>query len=454
MNLRQVLFLFAVVFAGCISEHETIREVPVIVYADAGPAPEPAAPWQGVLITPDSIEELFIRAGSVNGELIRFRAKNLTFREVEVGVVSGAVHGFPPARVIPDDAPLFTDVQLVEMRSSSPLTGTFDGPIDWNSLGEGRLLFDDVSFTLPAADPEYGQYELIISLRVTINRDVFGQYDIRLGDVFGQLFPILTYIDSGERVPYADTMGNWSITRRIHIEPDPLGPCLPEDLPRDGIDNDCNGWVDDIPSMRGFDMTCFPDRGCFWFDEPLEGDPSGIRGYSGCGTSGHFLEAERPRPGMLIKGTLNAVYYVGIDGARYVFPSSSELVSWYLEPGPPWSVRRSTAVCTQVFQFDDATIASLSLRGNVPFRPGSVITGVATEEARYVVSGRSMLRPLEPATLAVVIMPGYIGDPVALLPSYVFRNNYEIGEPVTDAADYDAPTLYSTTIDRLLGLVP
>ena len=250
-------------------------------------------------------------------------------------------------------------------------------------------------------------------------------------------------------------------TRTTQWSPDCVGEVTPNpvETPHDGIDNDCNGWVDDDQRLRtGRVWNCIADRGCFWFGNAPNNPWSPVYGFQGCFTSGRFLPLEGAiRPGMLVShgapDELHRVYYIGVDGRRYVFPTATTLATWFLEPGGTGNVHLDAQVCRRVIQVPYEALVAIPVGGNVRMRPGTVITGIVTDPARYVLARGGVLRRLEPTSLPVFLAPDWLMHREALLPDAVFVN-YSVGVSVTGPDQYDGRREYEVTIDQDLGLRP
>ena len=124
------------------------------------------------------------------------------------------------------------------------------------------------------------------------------------------------------------------------------------------------------------------------FCEPLFSAGDGFQGC--CAVKGVFHMTSTPTPGMLIKGDglsnpgsccNGRVYYLASNGKRYVFPLAAHLVSWYGQPDGDGVPIMDPAVCGQVLQVYDWQLASIPIGGIVTYRPGTFITGIASDPA-------------------------------------------------------------------------
>ncbi len=250
-------------------------------------------------------------------------------------------------------------------------------------------------------------------------------------------------------------------TRTTQWSPDCVGEVTPNpvETPYDGIDNNCNGWIDDDQRLHaGRVWNCVANSGCYWFGNAPDNAWSPVYGFQGCYTSGRFLPLVGAiRPGMLVStgasNELHRVYYIGRDMRRHIFPTSTTLATWFLEPGGTGNVHLDAQACRRVVQVPLEMLAALPIGGNVTMRPGTVITGITTDPARYVLSRGGVLRRLEPTTLGVFLAPDWLMHREALLPDAFFVN-YSVGRSITDSNQYDGRREYAVTLDQDLGLVP
>jgi hypothetical protein len=84
------------------------------------------------------------------------------------------------------------------------------------------------------------------------------------------------------------------------------------------------------------------------------------------------------KPGDLIKGTLDAVYFYSTIGKRHVFVNQAVYESWY---GTNFD---------SVVVISDELLASITLGMNVGYRPGSMLTSPSVNEVFLVTRGQSL----------------------------------------------------------------
>lgn len=233
----------------------------------------------------------------------------------------------------------------------------------------------------------------------------------------------------------------------------------PVETPYDGIDNDCNGWVDDDQRLHaGHTWTCVASRGCYWFGNAPDSRWDPAYGFQGCYTSGSFPPAGDGAigPGHLISANaqreLHQVYYLASNGRRYVFPTATTLGSWFMEPGGTGNIMVDAQACANVLQVTDAQLAAIHIGGNVTMRPGTVFTGITTDPARYAISRHGTLRRMNIGGLTLA-PTWYMGPRIVLVPDAFFVN-YQVGTGITDTSQYDSAAEYSATIEQDLGIAP
>ncbi len=115
-----------------------------------------------------------------------------------------------------------------------------------------------------------------------------------------------------------------------------------------------------------------------------------------------------------------AVYYVGSDGRRYVFPNQLTYLTWY---GDFASVRTIA----------DAELAALSIGGNVTYRPGTRLVKIVSDPRVYAVEPGGVLRPIPDESAAVALYGADWSKRVDDVPDAFFFS-YRIGAPLAAAA--------------------
>jgi len=129
--------------------------------------------------------------------------------------------------------------------------------------------------------------------------------------------------------------------------------------------------------------------------------------------------------GGLIKGSLPAVYYVGADGKRYVFPNDKTYFSWYAD-------------FTGVNAVTDAELAAYPIGGNVTYRPGTRLVKIQSDPKVYAVDAHGVLRWVKTEAAAIALWGSNWNKQVDDL-SDSFFVNYTVGADINSASDF-SPT--------------
>ncbi len=144
--------------------------------------------------------------------------------------------------------------------------------------------------------------------------------------------------------------------------------------------------------------------------------------------------------GDLIKASLPAVYYYGADGSRYVFPDEKTYMTWYSD-------------FSTVKTITDGELAAIPIGGNVTYRPGTKMVKITTDPKVYAVAANGTLRWVETESIANSL---YGSDWASMVQdvSDPFFVNYTVGDPISDASDFDpaAATASATSINVDKGL--
>ncbi|OGY52533.1 MAG: hypothetical protein A3J59_04315 [Candidatus Buchananbacteria bacterium RIFCSPHIGHO2_02_FULL_56_16] len=141
-----------------------------------------------------------------------------------------------------------------------------------------------------------------------------------------------------------------------------------------------------------------------------------------------------------ISDPCKAVYYLGNDGKRYVFPHSKIYTTWYAD-------------FSSVTTVSAETLASYQLGGNVTYRPGIRMVKIQTDPKVYAVAPNGVLRWVKTEAAAVEIYGASWNTMVDDL-SAAFFTDYTVGADLESSADYDkaASTNASPNINTDKGL--
>lgn len=95
--------------------------------------------------------------------------------------------------------------------------------------------------------------------------------------------------------------------------------------------------------------------------------------------------------GDLIRGTsFSAVYYMGADGFRYVFPNDKTYFTWYTN-------------FDSVKFLSDADLAKIQMGGNVTYKPGSKMIKINSDPEVYFVTNGGVIRPIADEATAILM---------------------------------------------------
>jgi plastocyanin len=129
--------------------------------------------------------------------------------------------------------------------------------------------------------------------------------------------------------------------------------------------------------------------------------------------------------GDLIRGTtFSAVYYMGADGFRYVFPNDKTYFTWYSN-------------FDNVKFLTDADLAKIQMGGNVTYKPGSKMIKINSDPKTYAVSANGTLRHVGTEAIAVSLYGSSWNTKIDDVPDGFFTN-YTIGDAIDSATDYSA----------------
>lgn len=136
--------------------------------------------------------------------------------------------------------------------------------------------------------------------------------------------------------------------------------------------------------------------------------------------------------GSLIRGTtFAAVYYLGRDGFRYVFPNAQTYFTWYAD-------------FNSVKFVSDADLAKIQIGGNVTYRPGSRMVKINSNPKVYAVDEDGSLRWVMSEEIAIGLYGSAWNMKIDDVPD-AFFGNYRSGANVESAADFD-PTSVSASV--------
>lgn len=119
---------------------------------------------------------------------------------------------------------------------------------------------------------------------------------------------------------------------------------------------------------------------------------------------------------LIKKDGLSAVYYLGEDGKRYVFPNEATYKSWYSD-------------FSGVVTISSDELASYPLGGNVVVRPGTKLVKITTDPKVYAVEANGTLRWVQTEADAIALYGANWAQRVIDVADSFFTN-YTIGTPL------------------------
>src|SRR3989344_1512383 len=160
----------------------------------------------------------------------------------------------------------------------------------------------------------------------------------------------------------------------------------------------------------------------------------------GAAVSGDLIKLQCAT-GAGVSDPCKAVYYLGADGKRYVFPNEKTYKTWYSD-------------FSGVQIVSSTEMSSYAIGGNVTYRPGVKLVKITTDPKVYAVASNGSLRWVTTAAIAESLYGSSWASMVEDVPDAFFVN-YTVGSDVNAAADYNKTTETSnaTTIndDKNLG---
>ena len=159
----------------------------------------------------------------------------------------------------------------------------------------------------------------------------------------------------------------------------------------------------------------------------------GAFGASAFGLSRQHALAATVYSGDLIRGqTYAAVYYMGADGFRYVFPNFKTYSTWY-------------ANFDTVKFISDAELAKIQIGGNVTYRPGVRMIKIDSDPNVYVVDAGGTLRHVAGEAAASSIYGSTWNKQIDDIPDGFF-SNYKKGTAVAGLADFIPATATAAAV--------
>lgn len=131
--------------------------------------------------------------------------------------------------------------------------------------------------------------------------------------------------------------------------------------------------------------------------------------------------------GDVIRGeSFSAVYYMGADGFRYVFPNDKTYFTWYED-------------FDDVVWITDAELADIQIGGNVTYKPGVKMIKINTDPRVYVVSEGGVLHHVDDEATATTMYGSSWNRMIDDVPDGFF-SNYTIDSDSAGDVDFNAAT--------------
>jgi len=133
------------------------------------------------------------------------------------------------------------------------------------------------------------------------------------------------------------------------------------------------------------------------------------------------------------------LYYIGVDGNRYIFPNEKTYKSWFVD-------------FSDVDELSDEELSQYPLTGNIRYRPGVLLIKIQTDPKVYAVSKNGVLRWIKNERLAKRFYGDFWNQLIDDV-SAAFFTNYSIGEDIDEDEDFnpDQEVAESETIDDNRG---
>lgn len=141
--------------------------------------------------------------------------------------------------------------------------------------------------------------------------------------------------------------------------------------------------------------------------------------------------------GDLIRGeSFSAVYYMGADGFRYVFPNQKAYDTWYSD-------------FDDVKFISDSDLAKIQIGGNVTYRPGVRMVKIDTNNDTFAVTKGGVLRHVTTEQVAIDLYGSAWNTMIDDVPDGFFTN-YTIGDPINSSGEYN-PTNETSAVTSING---
>lgn len=132
-----------------------------------------------------------------------------------------------------------------------------------------------------------------------------------------------------------------------------------------------------------------------------------------------------------------AVYFIGTDGKRHVFPNSKTYNTWFAD-------------FSSIMPVEPTYLSNIALGKNVTYRPGVRMVKFQTENKVYAVSRGGILRWIHSEALARSMYGDNWNTKIDEIPD-AFYTNYSFGMDINATADYNPSTeaAAAQTVDEM-----
>ncbi|NUM25099.1 MAG: hypothetical protein HUU49_00575 [Candidatus Buchananbacteria bacterium] len=145
----------------------------------------------------------------------------------------------------------------------------------------------------------------------------------------------------------------------------------------------------------------------------------------GAAVSGDLIKLQCAA-GADVNDPCRAVYYLGADGKRYVFPNEKTYKTWYSDFSGVQTVSQTE-------------MSSYPIGGNVTYRPGVKLVKITTDPKVYAVGSNGTLHWVTTGEIAEALYGATWATMVEDVPDAFFVN-YTVGSDINAAADYNKQT--------------
>ena len=138
--------------------------------------------------------------------------------------------------------------------------------------------------------------------------------------------------------------------------------------------------------------------------------------------------------GDLIRGqSFSAVYYIGRDGFRYVFPNDKAYFTWYSD-------------FDDVKVISDADLAKIQIGGNITYKPGVKMVKINTDPKAYAVDEGGVLRHVASESVAIALYGNDWNRKIDDIADGFFPN-YTVGDPINSLSDFTPSAVTAAVVD-------